>query len=312
MKRLFWFLSVFALTLLACNTPISSGDPISECFPSRTAQVWEDVNENGIFDEGEKPLKGIAVTMYPAGQTSRSFPAQTDDEGVAVLHGIGDFGPKCDELEVVASAPNNYLPTTPTNINLTGLPSSQVLYFGFVSQNPTATVPVFTPTAPASQTATYIDLEKLAAEGEFFEACSLLEPEELSQVFGAPLEFPLTSGGGFGEPGPSTYDCMTDPMEAAVFMYYSLAVEENSSQAADYFNEEVNNLPDDAAPLGGLGEQAHFWTGEEGVSLRLIALQGNVYLNLRLSFWLEDSPENQTRLFDLAQLILDNLIKRGG
>lgn len=312
MKRLFGFLLVFLLMLSACNAPLPPIVPISECFPSRTAQAWEDVNENGVFDEGEKPLKGVAVTMYPAGQTSRSFPAQTNDEGIAALHGIGDFGPKCDELEVVASAPNNYLATTPTSINLAGLPSSQVLYFGFASRLPTPTVPVFTPTAPAPQTATYIDLEKLAGEGEFFEACSLVEPDEFGQVLGVALEFPLTSGGGFGEPGLSTYDCMTDPMEAEVFMFYSLSIEENAARAAEFFNEAASLLPEDIAPIDGLGEQAYFWTGEEGMSLRLIVLQGNVYLNLRLSFWLEDSPENQTRLFDLAQLILDTLIERGG
>lgn len=312
MKRLFGFLSVLAFILSACNAPISPSVPISECFPSRTAQVWEDVNGNGILDEGEKPLKGVAVTLYPAGQTNRSFPTQTDDEGIAVLHGIGDFGPKCDELEVVASVPNNYLPTTPTNINLTGLPSSQVLFFGFVSQQPTPTAPVPTPPTPSVQATVHIDLEKLTAESGFFEACSLLEPEQLGQIFGDPLEFPLTSGGGFGEPGAFTYDCLTDPTEAAVFMFYSLAIEESASQAAIFFDEAVSLLPEDAAPVEGLGEQAYFWTGEEGTSLRLIVLHGNTYLNLRLSFWLENSPENQTNLFDLAQLILDNLTQRGG
>lgn len=35
------------------------------------------------------------------------------------------------------------------------------------------------------------------------------------------------------------------------------------------------------------------------------------YLNLHLSFWLEDPPEDQTRIHNLARLMLTRLFERG-
>jgi hypothetical protein len=311
MRRLSFLLVLSALILSACGSlPPPYGDTISECFPSRTAQVWEDVNGNGVFDEGEKPLSGIAVTMYPLPRDNRSFPAQTGEDGTAKLNGIGDFGSQCDELAVAVSVPNDYLPTTSTEIALAGIPSSEVLYFGLISQFPTATAPVPTPT-PLALDPEPADSESESGETEFFDACSILEPDDFIPVFGAALEYELINGGAIGEPGIHLYDCMTHQLETAGFMYYSLAIDEESApgRAAEYFREAVDGL-EESTPVNNLGESAYF-SSWDGVTMRVIVLQGDAYLNLTISFWLEDSPENQSRLYDLARLILARLSERG-
>jgi hypothetical protein len=312
MRRLSFLLALSAVMLSACGaSPPPFGDTISECFPSRTAQVWEDVNGNGLFDEGEEPLAGVAVTMYPLPRDNRSFPTQTDEDGMAKLNGIGDFGPQCDELAAAVSVPSDYLPTTPTEIKLAGISSSEVLYFGLISQlpTPTAVVPTSTPLALESEPA---EATSESGETEFFDACTLLDPEDFIPVFGTALEYELINGGAIGEPGIYLYDCMTHQLETAGLMYYSLAIdgETTSGRAAEYFQEAAAAL-EDGVPVNNLGEQAYF-SSWDGVTMRVIVLQDAVYLSLTLSFWLEDSPENQTHLYDLARLILTRLSERGG
>lgn len=310
MRRLMFLLVLSVFMFSACRSlPPPYGDMISECFPSRSAQVWEDTNGNGLFDEDEEPLAGIAVTLYAFPRDNRSFPSQTDKDGVAKLNGIGDFGPQCDELEVAVSVPGNYLPTTPTEINLAGIPSDELLYFGLISQfpTPTAVIPTSTPLAIESEPG---ETASESGEAEFFDACTLLEPDDFTSIFGAPLEYELINGGAIGEPGVYLYDCMTHQLETAGLMYYSLAIEETPGQAAEYFQAGVESLSEDAVPVKNLGELAYF-SSWDGINMKVIVLQDNVYLNLSLSFWLEDSPENQTRLYDLARLILTRLSERG-
>lgn len=232
--------------------------------------------------------------MYPIPRNNRAFVGQTGEDGIVTLHGIGDFGPQCDQLEVSIFVPSDYLPTTPTTISLVGVPSSEILYFGLISQFPT-------PSATAPESDEQSDI--------FFDACSLTEPEDFSLVFGAPLEYPPISGGGIGEPGIYTYDCMTHQLETSGLMYLSLSVEETAGEASAYFQERVNALPDGALPVNGLGESAYYSSWDD-VNQRVIVLQGNTFLELQLSFWLEESPDNQQRLYDLARLILSRYAER--
>ncbi len=309
MKRTFAFLILSACLLAACGPqatpPLFGNGPISECFPSHKAQVWEDVNGNGLFDEGEKPLAGIAVTMYPIPRRSRSFPTNTDGSGIAALHGIGDFGPKCDQLEVEVSVPHTYLPTTPTLVSLVGLPGGQTLNFGLISQFPTPTASSRVPSG------SFVRMDKLLEGGNSFDACSLLTADEFAAILGAPLEKPLINSAAIAEFGPATYDCMTDPSEPAAYMYYALAIESDPDKAESWFNEIGSQNPQ-ALTADNVGEQARYWTNADGVAMNLIALRGNVYMNLQLHFGVESSPDQQAILFELARALLESLFERGG
>lgn len=272
--------------------------PISECFPSRTVLVWQDSNGDGRVDDGELPLAGIAVTMYPLPRSHRSFPGQTGEDGRVILHGIGDFGARCDELEVAVDVPHQYLPTTPTTISLVGVPSDQLVYFGLVSQFPT---PV----------ASLVLLDHLTSGEPFFQACSLLEPQDSTGPLGA-LEFPLVSSGAIGEAGLSTYDCLTSPQEPAAFMYYSLLIGETAGAAAAFFEDQAAALPAGAARADGVGEAAWTWAGARDEGMHLLARQANVVLRLDLRLDLEGQAGDRQRLLDLGTLLLERLFARGG
>ncbi len=307
------FLIAFGLS--ACGSPpptvppLPTGGPISECFPVRNAQVWEDTNGNGLFDDGEKPLENIAVIMTPLKQSSRSFQGITDKDGKAKLRGIGNFGPKCDELEVAVSVPHTHSPTTPTKYSLVGLPYDEVLYFGMFSQFSTPTASVV-PDA-SSTTDFFIQLEKLKGGNEFFEACTLLAAEDFSSIFGGELEYPIINSGGIGETGQMTYDCMTDPSESAFSMMYAISIEETARQAEAYFQGDLDLLASDAVLVDGLGDEAYYWVVDDAIHY-VNVVQGNVYLKLNVGFWLEDAPENRDRTLEFARLILSRLLERGG
>lgn len=325
------YIFLITLGLSACGSPpptvppLPAGGPISECFPVRDAQVWEDANSNGLFDDGEKPLENIAVIMTPLKQSSRSFQGITDKDGKAKLRGIGNFGPKCDELEVAVSVPRTHSPTTPTKYSLVGLPYDEVLYFGMFSQfsTPTASV-VSSPAAPtktaildtpvpdaSSTTDFFIQLEKLKSGNEFFEACTLLTAEDFPSIFGGELEYPIINSGGIGETGQMTYDCMTDPSEAAFSMMYAISIEETARQAEAYFQGDLDLLASDAVLVDGLGDEAYYWVVDDAIHY-VNVVQGNVYLKLNVGFWLEDTPENRDRTLEFARLILSRLLERGG
>lgn len=310
MKLLRFLLPAFLLAACGASAqptpqlPSGYGSPISECFPARNAAVWEDSNGDGRQDEGERPLAGIPVAMYHAGTLDGSNLSSgvTDAEGGVTLHGIGDLGVKCDELDIAVNVPSDYLPTTPTTVSLIGQPYDYIARFGLISQFPT-------PNSDAN--GSFVDLELLAPSGEFFQACSLIETEYLAPYLGTSLDFPLISGGAVGENGVTTYDCMTEPSEIAVTLYYALAIEPDSARAAAFFDELIASHPEASVP-DSLGDDARLWKGEDGVTLYAVILQGNVVLNLNLAFWLDDSPETQSRVVEFARLILVRLFERGG
>lgn len=73
-----------------------------------TSFVWHDSNRNGIFDEQESPLKGVAVQLFAAGQTEPLAFASSDAQGrieMRVLHQPGHFHMKF-------LAPGGYIFTT--------------------------------------------------------------------------------------------------------------------------------------------------------------------------------------------------------
>lgn len=310
MKLLRFLLPSFLLAACGASSqptpilPSGYGSPISECFPARDAVVWEDSNGDGKQDERERPLAGIPVAMYHAGTRDNANLSSgvTDAQGAITLHGIGDLGEKCDELDIAVDVPSDYLPTTPTTVSLIGQPYDYIARFGLISQFPT-------PKAKAG--GSFADPGTLAPPGEFFQACSLIETENLSPYLGTSLDFPLTSSGAIGENGVMTYDCMTAPSETAVTFYYALAVESDSARAAAFFDELIAPHPDASIP-DSLGDDARFWQDENGVMLYAVVLQGNVVLNLNLAFWLDDSPETHTRVIEFARLILTRLFERGG
>jgi len=115
--------------------------PISECFPYYHVLVWNDLNGDGVQDPGEGPLAGVPVSLRRAGHPDQSFPGQTGPDGIADLHGIGDFGSHCDEIEIEVVVPEGFMYTSPTPApaDLVGLPPGSMLKFGLMPVKGSAT-----------------------------------------------------------------------------------------------------------------------------------------------------------------------------
>ncbi|MBL8090476.1 MAG: hypothetical protein JNJ43_09120 [Anaerolineales bacterium] len=294
MKRIHYFILISLLMLTACNLLKPPPVVISECFPSRQVFVWEDSNGNGQVDAGEKPLANIPVTMINArtgsSQNTSSDGAKTDAEGKVTMHGIGDFGEKCDEIIIQIKVPSDYLPTTPTEIHLIGLPHNEVTQFGLISQFPTPQT--LDPQLP-------------------FQACTLFTLQAFDSILGVNIEYELIDSGSIGENGMLTVDCMTDPAEPNLFMYAAIAIENSAEQAESFFQEDIGLLTAQPEPIDDLGESAYFWTSEDDALHYVSVLQNNLYFKITLGFWLGDSPDNKERVIEFAKFMLERLKEQG-
>ncbi len=138
MKRIL-FLASALFILSSCSGPTPATPTpviIFECFPTRHAFVWEDANRNGVYDPDESPLSGVMVSMEPLGSQGTVFSGCSGADGMAEINGIGDFGRRCDELDLEVIAPTGYEPTTPVVVSLIGLENDAIVEFGLALEAP--------------------------------------------------------------------------------------------------------------------------------------------------------------------------------
>lgn len=120
---------IFGVMLLTVMLAACIGDTVA----SAKAIVWLDKNGNGIFDGGETPMTRVLIRT--SGLGTDQF---TDKNGEAHFGNFcADDCWKGDSL--TAETPNGFLPTTPTQVYLTGY--SGTYQFGFKPNpsKPTAT-----------------------------------------------------------------------------------------------------------------------------------------------------------------------------
>lgn len=155
---------------------------------------------------------------------------------------------------------------------------------------------------------TSVQLRKLAAEGEFFEACSLLSQEEYEATLG-PLDYPLVSGSSIGELEPfETHDCVTDALEGGGWLYYGIVFGDTPGDMILTYKRGAAAYPVNATRMDTLGDEAWYWYSPDGTNLNLSVLRGNVMLVINVL--MADSYESRGQLRTLARLILERLVER--
>lgn len=155
---------------------------------------------------------------------------------------------------------------------------------------------------------TSVQLRKLAAEDEFFEACGLLTQEEYEAILG-PLDYPLVSGNSVGELKPfETYDCVTNALEGGGWLYYSIVFGDTPGDMILTYKRGAAAYPVNATRMDNLGDEAWYWYSPDGTNLNLSVLRSNVMLVINVL--MADSYESRGQLRTLARLILERLVER--
>ena len=107
--------------------------PISDCVWSGKGQAFVDINENGVWDAGEAPLRGVSFTIENSRDNFRRVgaPSITGPDGSAVLT-TGLMG--CSAaFEVYPNPVDGYRLTTPTRLKASYDPG-QTFTYGFAPQ----------------------------------------------------------------------------------------------------------------------------------------------------------------------------------
>jgi hypothetical protein len=115
---------------------------IADCGWDDTALAWIDENQNGVWDNNEKPLAGV---KFVADDIQHDFDA--GHEAISDANGkawVAVFPVACngfDEIEIVLSAipPDSYEPTTPREISIPQEAAQNAendnFLFGFISKD---------------------------------------------------------------------------------------------------------------------------------------------------------------------------------
>lgn len=108
------------------------------CAPESSASVyaWQDMNCNGVPDEGEPPLEGVCLQRVD-GMNAAAPSLEHCDSPVAVTDSEGHWasivvGLPCSQIYVAARAPDGFFPTTDM------VAAGCSIQFGF-SKSPTCT-----------------------------------------------------------------------------------------------------------------------------------------------------------------------------
>lgn len=104
-----------ALILSGCASLISQPTPtpepvMADCFIYFHLTAWEDLNANGIQDDGEGPLEGVEFTVNgPYAYSISHGKGSTDADGyVSIDTWSPDDCPETDEFEINAIPPTGY------------------------------------------------------------------------------------------------------------------------------------------------------------------------------------------------------------
>lgn len=103
---------------------------VSDCQWTRTVQVWNDANADGVRDEGEAPLAGVQIVVDDVKNQLQRVGSGTSDANGETLLSV--FIPGCPEtaMQLHAEAPVGFCPTTPDRVDEDG---SQPTAFGLVA-----------------------------------------------------------------------------------------------------------------------------------------------------------------------------------
>jgi SdrD B-like domain len=111
----------------------------ADCVWNGMAKTWIDSNHNGVWDNNEQPLKGIAIHVDDVKNKliNVALPVSTDQNGNAKLE---VWLPGCPSVsfEVYADVPTGYQLTTKQRISVNkdfsgNVNTKSVYYFGFMS-----------------------------------------------------------------------------------------------------------------------------------------------------------------------------------
>jgi hypothetical protein len=143
--RICWVVRDFFLVCLVVAMLLTiillAGPSISfgHCASSLTIETWKDDNTNGIWEDSEQPLSGVAFRIYnkqleennemfsldsPGGQ----FPLSSE-QGKSSFLAYSAW--PCSQVYVTAIAPTGYYHTTPSTVDTTELGAKKIISFGF-------------------------------------------------------------------------------------------------------------------------------------------------------------------------------------
>jgi hypothetical protein len=117
-RRVAWITIVFLLTSLitsACNVAHDV---------TYSAHVWEDLDQDGQEDPGEKPLAGIVIQIVDPSNGLLWQRSITDSNGNIAAFSAGGT---CGQYNIYISIPDDYWPTTQVVINT---PKCEKVRFG--------------------------------------------------------------------------------------------------------------------------------------------------------------------------------------
>lgn len=104
--------------------------PIEDCGYEAFAYTWQDHKQNGIWDNGEKPLGGVPLRLGGVENDDvRSESVPSDADGKTKLLGWSGGCPQV-RFEISAVAPSGFLATTPLRQPSTSAEPMDA-YFGF-------------------------------------------------------------------------------------------------------------------------------------------------------------------------------------
>jgi hypothetical protein len=102
------------LRILALIALVPGLTSCGECRYVRMTQAWVDENENGIFDDGEKPFEDVTITVSYPGETSSMITNEEGRAGIFLPYNCG-FG---FSIAITASVPDGFRATTPESLTV--------------------------------------------------------------------------------------------------------------------------------------------------------------------------------------------------
>jgi len=139
------------------QTPTSTATPTATPTPTETpipghleGRVWNDLNGNGVLNEGESGLAGATIYLYSLPDTSSPArpPVTTADDGVFVFTALPPGW-----YNVQRTNPAGYVSTTDDSVNVL-IPTGGTVWATFGAWIPATATPTITSTPVASPTPT--------------------------------------------------------------------------------------------------------------------------------------------------------------
>ena len=115
------FLFCLLSLMIACNpapivekptvtlSPEPSPSGMCDCFYPAEIHVWNDINQNGVFDKGEPPIEGVQFYLRANHSSDNLVSATSDADGYAIWdYGTGDCACFNWTFEIIFDIPKGY------------------------------------------------------------------------------------------------------------------------------------------------------------------------------------------------------------